>query len=733
MNKLLIPLALLNIIVGAYIVYDTFVGDKIGFDESLMILLLFVVDFFIMFMMNKKEKRRNNLRDETIEEVQKVLSVEEEERLRKLLSSGNTNGVYKFLSKIISDANKAKDLFLASMSHEIRTPLNGIVGFTNLLKSTDLTEEQDEFVTVIQTSSENLLNIVNDILDLSKIKAEKIDLELIPFNTIEKIESAFESYAAKAEEKDVSFIVKVDPTLPTQIIGDPTKITQILVNLVSNAIKFTPRSGHVMAEITKKNETERDVTIYFAVKDTGIGITKEQKEKIFDDFSQADSSTTRKFGGTGLGLAISSRFVEFMGGKLEVESESGKGATFHFSLTFPKATNSKPITLPSLDGVAVGYYTPEDNFSNFWTQNSIKGYVEACGGEFFSFYPSRSDIPNILFLDYSDINDKKALVDIVTQMSSSAKIILLVSAKRFGEIKHLETLVSVVIYKPLNLSKSLKALGKGAKTEEKAKKQKIDFDKYDFAPIKALVAEDNVINQKLVKNVMGGLNIDVTIANNGEEALSLRKENADFDIIFMDIQMPVMGGIEATEQILNYEDKNRKRHIPIIALTANALIGDKEKYINAGMDGYLTKPIQVSKIIEVVADFLPEKIKPKDKKIDPNEKKEKFLIFTPFEEEGSRIKENLESVGCQVTLLTDEGKFIDELSHIEKNNDHTAVLFDAKPFADTWSSFKSVFINKIKNVALLQIDEVPPALRDNTMKTVYSSMRGAEIKSIFFP
>jgi signal transduction histidine kinase len=295
---------------------------------ALIALLLLLVLFVIYYNVNKDKQ----LFEDTLKDIEAVLNSEQQKELKTLIDNREINQIYRFLTKTIKEANQAKDLFLANMSHEIRTPLNGIVGFTQLLKTTDITAEQEEFITVIEHSSDNLLTIVNDILDLSKIKADKIELENIPFDPIEKFESAIESYGARASEKDIELGVYIDPDLPATLMGDPTKISQIIVNLISNAIKFTPMSGNIDVSIEKLSETNEDVTLKFAVTDTGIGISDEQKAKIFDAFSQADVSTSRKFGGTGLGLAISEKLVTFMGGTLDIKSEEDKGSTFFFTL-----------------------------------------------------------------------------------------------------------------------------------------------------------------------------------------------------------------------------------------------------------------------------------------------------------------------------------------------------------------------------------------------------------------
>jgi signal transduction histidine kinase/CheY-like chemotaxis protein len=573
---------------------------------AIISLIILLILFVVYYNINKDKQ----LFEDTLKDIEAVLNIEQQKELTKLIEDREINQIYKFLTNTIKEANQAKDLFLANMSHEIRTPLNGIVGFTQLLKSTPVSEEQEEFITVIENSSDNLLTIVNDILDLSKIKADKIELESITFNAVEKFESSIESYGARAAEKDIELGVYVDPELPSELIGDPTKISQIIVNLISNAIKFTSAHGEVDVRIEKVSESNDESTVKFSVRDTGIGINEEQRSKIFDAFSQADVSRSRMFGGTGLGLAISAKLVTFMGGTLDIESEEGVGSTFFFTLTFAKPEDMPEKDIPNMNGFEVALVVPNHDIFSLLNKN-LNDYVSATGTELKTYTREELqddedvELPDILYIDHRYCKREGELESF---LDLDTKIVLLTTGDKKKQIELLQGGIDRIVYKPLNLTKTFKSLDViYDDSKDKSDLPVEDTKKKMFHNINALVAEDNSINQKLINNILTGLGLDVTIANNGQEALDLRKTE-DYDIIFMDIQMPVMGGIEATEQILKHEEKERKHHVPIVALTANALQGDREKYIQAGMDNYLSKPIEIPDLQNVIKEYLAHKM-----------------------------------------------------------------------------------------------------------------------------
>jgi len=527
-----------------------------------------------------------------------------------------TKEAYKFLDTLVEtakddkvialQANEAKSLFLANMSHEIRTPLNGIVGFTEILRSTNLTEEQDEFLAIIDKSSENLLSIINNILDLSKIESNKIEIENIIFSAEEEFESAVETYAVAATEKNIDLNFYMDPNITSKLKGDPTKIKEIIINLLSNAVKFTSYGGEINLEITKITDEHENTRIKFLIQDNGIGMTKDQQSRIFDAFSQADVSVTRKYGGTGLGLTISSQFVELMGGTLELESAKDHGTVFYFSLPLEEVISSEVDYAHVFSDLTIGKYEQEiptklDNYLAEYMKffgPSVK-YFESIGEL------KELDNHNVCKNYWVDIDKaKQNIMDAIQHMDKS-KLIVLANITSRNKIEELGIEQHNVIFKPVTLSKLKAVLNATTDStseliDEAIAVQKTKFDAH------ILVTEDNIINQKLIKRILEEHGMTVDIANNGLEAFEKRRMNK-YDLLFMDIQMPVMDGIEATHEILDYEEDEELPHIPIVALTANALKGDREKFLAEGMDEYITKPIETTELLYVLNKFLSDK------------------------------------------------------------------------------------------------------------------------------
>jgi signal transduction histidine kinase/DNA-binding response OmpR family regulator len=581
-----------------------------------------------------------------------------------------TKEAYKFLEDLVEtakddklialQANEAKSLFLANMSHEIRTPLNGIVGFTEILRSTNLTEEQEEFLAIIDKSSENLLSIINNILDLSKIESNKIEIESIVFDSSEEFESAVETYAVAATEKNIDMNFYMDPMISAKLKGDPTKIKEIIINLLSNAVKFTSYGGEVNLEILRVIDENDVPRVQFTVRDNGIGMTKDQQSRIFDAFSQADVSVTRKYGGTGLGLTISSQFVELMGGKLELESAKDHGTSFFFSLPLEEVASTEVNYEHAFTDLVIGKYEQDIPTK---LDNYLEKYFEYFGPTVKHF----ETIAELKELDYNDtcknywVDIDKArqnMLDAIHNMDKS-KLIVIANVTSRNKVEELGLDQSHVIFKPVTLSKLKTVLTNTANIApqliEKAATQQTRFD------AKVLVTEDNIINQKLIRRILEEHGITVDIANNGLESFEKRR-SGDYDLLFMDIQMPVMDGIEATHEILDYEEDEELAHIPIVALTANALKGDRERFLNEGMDEYITKPIETTELLYILNKFLSDKtssepvepVKAEEKIVEEKSSETPEESLTPVAEVSDELELNLEEPSDELELNLEE-------------------------------------------------------------------------------
>ncbi|MDQ1244059.1 MAG: hypothetical protein QG565_399, partial [Campylobacterota bacterium] len=541
-----------------------------------------------------------------------------------LHTSEGTDLAYELLEEIIEqtkrdklsaqEASEAKSMFLANMSHEIRTPLNGIVGFTELLKDSGLKEEQSEFVDIIEKSSENLLEIINNILDLSKIESNKLEIEHIAFNPILEFESAVEVYAVRASEKHINLGCFIDPSLEFPLKGDPTKLKEVIINLLSNAVKFTNNAGSINVNIRRVNSSEIGKTrVKFEIQDSGIGVTSEQKSKIFEAFSQADTSITRKYGGTGLGLTISSNFVELMGGKLDLESKVGEGTTFFFTIDFEEVETLNESSQGSFNTLKALIFS--DSVKLKKQDRYLREYLDYFGVGYTTFKDiSKIEILqkeanyNLLFVDYDYVTE-----DALCEFAKlPQELIVLTKSNLMKRIDSLGFNIFKILYEPIHSTKIKLALENyillnlTTQVVKKQSRKKFDLSKSKFVA-NVLVAEDNIINQKLIQRTLEDLGLTVTIANNGLDAFQKRKDGK-FDLIFMDIQMPFLDGVEATAEILEWEHDYNQPHTPIVALTANALKGDREKFLAAGLDEYTTKPLVRAEIISVLNNFLADYI-----------------------------------------------------------------------------------------------------------------------------